>query len=174
MKIFEKIVKEVLKPFTKEGINYCIIGGLAVISYGVRRGTSDFDIVISEENIEKALKIIYEKGYKLITNIDEKKKKLYYCKTLNQALAYVRLLLPKVIKVNKGGLNGMFGDIWINIGIPYKKLEMDAQKFNLYGERVRIASVKDLIKLKKYSGRTVDKLDVYELRKIEKGEEGAG
>jgi len=60
----------------------------------------------------------------------------------------------------------MFGDIWINIGIPYKKLEKNAKRINLYGEKVRIASVKDLIKLKKFSDRTVDKLDVYELEKL--------
>lgn len=166
MKIFEKTVKEILKPFTKKGIDYCIIGGLAVIAHGVRRGTSDFDIVISEKNTEEAIKIIYEKRYKLITDIDEKKNKLYYCGTLNQAIAYVRIQIPKVIKINKGGLDGQFGDIWLNIGIPFEELEKNADKLKLYGEKIRIASVKDLIKLKKNSDRTVDKLDIYELEKL--------
>ena len=166
MKIFEKTVKEILSPFTKKGIDYCIIGGLAVIAHGIRRGTSDFDIVISEKNIEKALKIIYEKGYKLITDIDEKRNKLCYCRTLSQAIAFVRIQLPKVIKINKGGLDGQFGDIWLNVCVPFEELEKHSDKLKLYGEKIKIASVKDLIKLKKNSARTVDKLDMYELKKL--------
>ncbi len=43
----------------KEGINYCIIGGLAVNFYGYTRFTEDIDIFIesSEENIEKLKKV---------------------------------------------------------------------------------------------------------------------
>ena len=43
MRLFQKTVKEVLTPFRKNGIDYCVIGGLAVISTGIRRGTMDFE-----------------------------------------------------------------------------------------------------------------------------------
>ncbi len=56
MKFFLLLIKEM----NKEGINYCIIGGLAVNFYGYTRFTEDIDIFIesSEENIEKLKKVL--------------------------------------------------------------------------------------------------------------------
>ncbi|PIZ15362.1 hypothetical protein COY51_05455 [Candidatus Desantisbacteria bacterium CG_4_10_14_0_8_um_filter_39_17] len=163
MKIFERTVKEILKPFTRNGIDYCIIGGLAVIVSGVRRGTADFDIVIPKEKFEKAIEVIYNQEFKLITDIDDKKNKLYYCETVDQAIAYVKITMPKAIKINKGGFNGLFGDIWLKTVIPFEKLNQRAKKYKLYNEQIRIVAIDDLIKLKKSAGRPVDKQDIYEL-----------
>lgn len=167
MKLFERTVKEILKPFTQNQIDYCLIGGLAVIILGVRRGTADFDIVISKEKLEKAMEIIYRQGFKLITNID-KKNKLYYCKTVNQAIAYVKMTEPQAIKINKWGFNGLFGDIWLTTVVPFAELNQRAKKYKLYNEQIKIVDIDDLIKLKKFVGRPVDKQDIYELNLLKK------
>lgn len=168
MKLFERTVKEILNPFTQNQIEYCIIGGLAVIASGVRRGTSDFDIVIQKEKLGKALEIIYKQGFKLITDIDDKKDKLYYCNTLIQAIAYVKMTSPKAIKINKGGFSGLFGDIWLMTVIPFVELKQRAKKYKLYNEWIRIVSTEDLIKLKELAGRPVDKQDIRELKFLKK------
>lgn len=167
MKLFERTVKEILKPLTRNRIDYCIIGGLAVIASGVRRGTADFDIVIQEKKLEKALEIIYKQGFKLITDID-KKNKLYYCKNVTQAIAYAKLTTPKAIKINKGGFNGLFGDIWLKTIIPFTELKKRVKKYKLYNEQIKIVAIDDLIKLKKFADRPLDKQDIYELKLLKK------
>lgn len=168
MKLFERTIKEILRPLTKNNISYCIIGGLAVISSGVRRGTADFDIIIDETKLDKALEIIYRQKFKLITDINEKKEKLYFRKTLNQAIAYVKFTSPDALKINKGGFNGLFGDIWLKDTFEFEKIRKDSSVYTFYNERVYIAGIDDLIKLKKSAGRPVDKEDVYELKLIKK------
>lgn len=168
MKFFEKIVKEILKPFTQNKIDYCIIGGIAVIVSGVRRGTADFDMVISQDKFENAIKVIYKQGFKLITNINDKNNKLCYCKTVNQAIAYINITQPNAIKINKGGFNGLFGDVWLKTVIPFAKLKERSKKYKLYNEQIKIVSIDDLIKLKKSAGRSIDKQDIYELKLLKK------
>lgn len=166
MKFFERIVKELLKPFTVRGIDYCIIGGLAVIASGVRRGTADFDLTIPESKIEEALAVLYSQGFKIVTGINAESERLFYCGTLRQATAYMKITCPSVIKINKGGWNGLFGDIWLRPDVPFEKLRRNAVVSKLYGEEVKLASADDLIKLKKSAGRPVDKIDILELKSL--------
>lgn len=168
MEFFQKIITEILRPLRKSRIEYCIIGGLAVILLGVRRGTSDFDVVISEDKIEDALKIIYNRGFKLVTGIDDQKGRLYCCATLKQAIAYFKLTAPKALKLNKGGIDGLFGNIWLKTIVPFAELKRHSKKYKLYNEVINVASSEDLIKLKKIAGRAVDKQDIRELRFIKK------
>lgn len=168
MELFQKIITEILRPLRKNRIEYCIIGGLAVILLGVRRGTADFDIVIPEDKIEEALKTVYRRGFKLVTNIDEQKGRLYYCATLEQAIAYLKLTAPKALKLNKGGIDGLFGDIWLKTIVPFAELKKHSKKYKLYNELISVASPNDLIKLKKIAGRAVDKQDICELKLIKR------
>ena len=168
MKFFERIVKEILKPLSDSRIDYCIIEGLAIIASGVRRGTADFDLAISGKQTEDALEILYKQGFKLVTDVGAEKKKLFYCGTLKQAMAYLKVSSPSAIKVNKGGWEGLFGDIWLRTPIPFEKLRNDALESKLYGEKVKLASVNNLIKLKKAAGRPVDKIDILELKSLRK------
>jgi hypothetical protein len=166
MRIFERIVKEVLAPLKSNKVDYCIIGGLAVIAAGVRRGTMDFDIVIDKLKWKQALQILYKNGFKLVTSIDETKKKLLWCQTLKQAIAYISLTNPQVFKVNKDGWNGLYGDIWLDSKIPFDELRQHTYEVKIFNEEIRFASINDLIRLKKDTGRNRDKQDIEELRKI--------
>ena len=157
-----------MKPFRASGIDYCIIGGLAVIASGIRRGTADFDLVITESEAEEALAVVYEQGFKLVTDINAGREKLYYCNTLKHAVAYIKVSNPSAIKINKGGWDGLFGDIWLRTTIPFDKLRSNAVKGKFYGEEIKLASVDDLIKLKKAAGRPIDKIDVLELKSLRK------
>jgi len=168
MKFFERIVKEVLHPLTRHSIDYCVIGGLAIIASGVRRGTADFDIVIPEDKTAQALDILYGNGFRLITDIGKRDDRLSYCRTIEQAIAYVRVSRPSALKMNTGGWDGLFGDIWLRTAVPFQKLRKDASKVRLYGEEVKLASRNDLIKLKKAAGRPVDKVDILELKALAK------
>lgn len=58
----------------------------------------------------------------------------------------------------------MFGDIWLKTVIPFAKLKQRSEKYELYNEQIKFATVEDLIKLKKFAGRPVDKEDIYELK----------
>lgn len=61
----EKELIKVIKTLNKHKIQYMLIGGYAVILYGVRRSTFDIDIAIalSRENIWKTIQILNSIGF---------------------------------------------------------------------------------------------------------------
>ena len=60
--VFEYIVKE----FKEEEINFAIIGGLALQSYGITRTTQDIDFLILAENKEKIKELMIKGGFNLL------------------------------------------------------------------------------------------------------------
>ncbi len=50
--------------FEKADIPYVLIGGFAVNYYGVTRQTADVDLLITKENVAKALELLKRAGYK--------------------------------------------------------------------------------------------------------------
>jgi hypothetical protein len=54
----------VSSEFAKAGISCVLIGGFAVNYYGVTRQTADVDLLITKEDIAKALELLKKAGYK--------------------------------------------------------------------------------------------------------------
>jgi hypothetical protein len=65
-KILEKRILKILKKLQNEKIEFYIVGGMALVLYGIPRTTLDIDIIIpaDREIIQKLFKILKEENFK--------------------------------------------------------------------------------------------------------------
>jgi hypothetical protein len=156
---------EILEALHKKKVKYLIVGGLAVNLYGVPRVTQDIDLIIStkKSNIIKINEVLKDLGYipRLPVNpnylTDPKKVKdwvenrnlkafSFYHKKDNYKVIDILLVHPL-----------HFDESFKNKIV--KKVE---------NVEVFLASIDDLIKTKKYSGRMQDVSDIKMLKKVRK------
>jgi hypothetical protein len=138
----------ILESFQQEGVDFIIIGGVAVILHGMPRYSEDVDIIIrmNDENISKirtALSKLYkDESIKEIT-IDEIKSYsvLRYVSPFNDIIDIV----------------GNLGEAFNFENIEFQEMEVDNKIF-------KIASIKTLIDMKSNTYREKDMLDLLFLK----------
>jgi predicted nucleotidyltransferase len=153
----------IFKEMNKLGIDYLVIGGLAVNFHGVPRMTYDIDLMVllEPENILKLATKLTQWGYKPKIPIDprdladETKRNSWVHEKGMKALNFYSETLPI------GEI-----DIIIDTPIPYKELKNRAIRVELQDEKIPTISIHDLIELKLRAGRKQDLADVEYLRLV--------
>lgn len=158
------IYEDILREFQKDGIKYIVIGGIAVNLHGALRSTADLDILLemSEDNLKRFLVILKNNNYRSKQPIDpiqivDKKIREYLVAEKN---------LKAVNFYKKGGFEEV--DIIIDSPFGFKEAKNDIIWVRSGSIRIPLLSIDGLIKMKKNSGRTVDKLDIDALRRIKR------
>jgi predicted nucleotidyltransferase len=155
--------KVIFKDLNKLGIDYLVVGGLAVNFHGVPRMTYDIDLMIlpQSDNILRMVKKLTQWGYKPKIPVDPKdlanevKRNIWIQNKGMKALNFYSEKLPI------GGI-----DLVFDSPIPYDKLKSRAVRIELQGDRVPVVSIRDLIELKQQASRKQDLADVESLKKI--------
>jgi hypothetical protein len=145
---------EVVRLLGKHGVRYVMIGGLAAVTHGASLVTQDVDLCHArdEQNMERlaaALRGVNaglrgaEPGLPFVLD----------AKTLSNGDAFIFTTDIGAIDIlaTPAGTSG------------YEDLARTADVFDLFGQRVLVASIDDLIRMKRASGRTKDLLAVEEL-----------
>ncbi len=153
----------IFKELNGLGIDYLVVGGLAVNFHGVPRMTYDIDLMVllEPENILKLVKKLTQWGYKPKIPIDprdladETKRNSWVHDKGMKALNFYSETLPI------GEI-----DILIDTPVPYEELKGRAIKVELQDEKIPTVSVHDLIELKLRAGRKQDLADVEHLRMV--------
>ncbi len=151
----------IFKELNGLGIDYLVVGGLAVNFHGVPRTTYDIDLMVylEPENIRKLVTKLAKWGYRPKMPIDpkdladESKRDSWVREKGMKALNFYSETLPI------GEI-----DIIIDSPIPYEELRNRAIKVELQDERIPTVSIHDLIELKLRAGRKQDLADVEHLR----------
>jgi predicted nucleotidyltransferase len=148
---------EILRRLTAHGVDYVVIGGIAAVLHGSVRNTSDLDICFATDqgNLEALGEVLIELGARL--------------KGTEDAVAFVpdgRTL--RAIEVLT--MTTRLGDLDVlarPAGSPgYEVLRRNADRFDLGGFSVLVASIDDLIAMKLAAGRQKDLATVEELEAI--------
>jgi predicted nucleotidyltransferase len=155
--------QEIFKSLNNKGIDYLVVGGLAVNFHGIPRMTYDIDLMImlDPENVKKTVEQLSQWGYKPRVPVDpfrlsDPETREFWIKEKNMtALNFYNERLP-ISEI----------DIVIDSPIPYAKLKANAVYVVIEDERVPVVSIPDLIELKLASGRQQDLSDVEYLRLI--------
>lgn len=136
------------KYLAKNKVRYLLIGGAAVVIYGVPRSTLDIDIAIAPDlrNAERLYKALEEAGFGTIHLTTAEKILENELTVLNDFIRLDILTKPKALDFEKA---------WKNRKI--KKIK---------GIPVILASVPDIIRCKNAVGRITDKEDIKVLRKL--------
>jgi predicted nucleotidyltransferase len=153
----------IFKELNHLGIDYLVVGGLAVNFHGIPRMTYDIDLMVhlERENILKLVSKLTQWGYKPKIPIDprdladETKRNSWVHEKGMKALNFYSETLPI------GEI-----DILIDSPIPYEELRSRAIRVELQDEKIPTASIHDLIELKVRAGRKQDLADVEHLRMV--------
>ena len=163
-------IRDVLEAFARHGVDVCLVGGVAVNLHGIPRMTYDVDIVVamSTEQLTKTHAALLDLGLSCrlplrIADLADK--------NLRQQLRDERNL----IAVTYLDLSNPLREVDVLVCPPVEPdvILKNAVVLSLDGFPVRVASLQDLIAMKRVTGRAQDDADVAHLERIA-GEQAHG
>jgi len=162
------IYEGILRAFQKQKVKYVLVGGIAVNLLGSLRSTADMDILVemSDDNLAKVVTILKRNGYRVKQPVDP----MGIADKITRR-CWIREKHMKAFNFYKEeGLKEV--DIIIDTPVTFE----DAKKTIFWVKsgdiRIPVISINNLIKMKRNTGRSIDKLDIEELKKIKKMRRG--
>ncbi len=150
-------VSSLLGRLASARVDFVVIGGVAVIAHGYERNTKDLDICYSPDraNLEALGQVLLELGARL-RGIEEDVPFVADARTLLRTQILT-------LDTRAGGL-----DLLVDpTGAPaYGMLKERAERVEFDGFEIRIASIEDLLAMKRAANRPQDKADVQALEAI--------
>jgi len=138
------------KSLNSHKVKYLVIGGVAVITYGVPRATLDLDLFIESTipNVERCLKALKKAGFKTAS-----------LTSIGGILANELTVFEDYIRV----------DLFTQVkGLTFREAWRQRVRKNVQDIPVYFASAKDIIRSKKAAGRKVDLEDIKSLKSFRK------
>jgi hypothetical protein len=137
-------VMRVLAALEGAGVDYAVIGGVAVNLHGLARGTRDIDVFVAPtaENIERlkaALRSVYDDA-----SIDE---------------IQASDLLGEYPAVTYAPPNGPPMDLLTRLGKAFEYADVEAERYDVDGQLVRVATPRTLYRMKRGTVRPLDHAD---------------
>jgi len=141
---------EIIDALEKEKVDYVLIGGFAMVLYGMPRATQEIDIFIKyrEENIERLQKALYA---------------IFNNKNVFE-ITFMELQNYPVIRYSSD--EGFYVDILSNIGTVFSFEDLVYEELTVENHKINIASVETLYKLKEKTFRAIDKSDLLFLKQL--------
>ena len=138
-------------------VPYALVGGFAVALHGAVRGTVDVDLVVRlrEDVFQRTEKALNELG--LLSRLPVTASEVFrfreeYLRNRNlRAWTFVNPSRPSEI---------------VDVILSEDLARMDVEKFTIQNQVVRVASIADLIRMKRGTGRPQDREDVKALRRL--------
>jgi hypothetical protein len=151
--------ERLLTPLVAGGVDFVVIGGLAVIAHGYVRTTKDIDIV-------------YDSAY---DNLDRLGEVLVALKARLRGVDEDLPFVPDGRTLRRTGILTLTTSAgWIDLLVdppgapPYRELRASALRFDLFGTPIAVASLRHLKAMKRAAGRPADDADLDALAAIER------
>jgi predicted nucleotidyltransferase len=150
---------EILRRLVERGVDFVVIGGIAAVLHGSARTTFDLDITFATDdaNLVALGDVLTALGARL-KGVDDEVPFVADAQTLRR----VELL---TLVTSLGELDVLSGPPGAQ---PYGELRRNADRYDLGGFNVSVASIDDLIEMKQAAGRAKDLLDIEELEAIKR------
>ena len=151
--------RAILQLLTARGVDFVVIGGYAAVLHGSPRVTQDLDICFATdpENLSVLGRVLVDLNARLAGVEDD-----VPFRADARTLANITVL---TLVTDLGKLDVM---TMPSGAPPYPTMRDRADRFDLDGLLVRVASIPDLVAMKLAAGRTKDLADVDELTAIER------
>ena len=158
------IYEDILREFQKQKVKYVLVGGIAINLLGSLRSTADMDILVemSDSNLTKVVTILKKQGYVVKQPVDPMG---IADKTTREC--WIKKKHMKAFNFYKEeGLKEV--DIIIDTPISFEDAKKDILWFKSGDIRIPVISIDNLIKMKRNTGRSIDNLDIEELKRIKR------
>ena len=161
-------IAELLEALADEGVQYVLVGGLAVQLHGFARATFDIDLVLAmdDDNLGRFIDIANRLG--LTPGIPVPIESLRDPELLEQWHREKNMVAFSLREPQAGG--GVI-NLLLRPEVPFDRLLTNSVPGRLFGRTLRIASIDDLLIMKRSSNRPKDQLDIEALEKIKRGED---
>src|SRR3990172_8999679 len=148
---------ELLQTLSDEQVQYVLVGGLAVQLHGFLRSTFDIDLVLAmnDENLSRFIAVA--QGYGLVPVIPVPMDSLRNASLIDQWHREKGML---AFALREPHIGGSVVDVLVRSDVPYDRLMANAVAGELFGRKVWIASIDDLLVMKRIANRPKDQLDV--------------
>jgi len=159
------IFEPVFKALNERGVRYVVVGGLAVVLHGHPRMTVDVDLVIDldEREAMNAIEGLLAIGLTPRLPVDARQ---FADRAVREA--WVRDRGVQVFSMIDQSNALRVVDLFATHPIPFEGLWSRSEEMSLTGSTIRVASIPDLIAMKRISGRPLDQSDVEQLEAIQK------
>jgi hypothetical protein len=162
-------VGRVVEALGELGLEPVLVGGMALVVLGSRRVTRDFDFVVARpgETLARLLDVFYDRGFELASRVDKEGNVTATIDNRRVAAARLRLDAP----VSAYFLNPQTGlriDLLFDFPLPVARLARRARTVKAGSRIWRVASVADLLRLKKIArARRSSPADVVDIAFLE-------
>lgn len=156
--------EDVFRVFNRHKVKYIIVGGIAMNLLGSLRNTADLDILVemSDKNLLKMVNLLKEKKYKVRQPVDP----------MNLAIKQIResWIKEKNMKAFNFYKDDDLSEIDIIIDSPvsFEEARKSMVYVNVGNLKLPVISLDNLMKMKSKAFRTIDRLDLTELKKIKR------
>lgn len=166
MALFEPI----FSALNDSHVRYVVVGGLATVLHGFARLTADIDMIVDldPQEASRAVITLIDLGFRPRAPVD--------------ALQFADPQIRRMWFEEKGmrvmslwdPTNPMREvDLFVESPIDFDLLWKQSELIHVRGVMIRIASIPDLIKMKRLAGRAEDLVDIEALEEIQRRKQGA-
>ena len=159
MSVFEPI----FQMLNTAGVRYVVVGGLATVLHGYARLTADVDLAVdlAPEEATKMIQALVARGFRPQVPVLPEEfanptvREVWFRDKHMRAFSLVDPVNPMRVV-----------DLLLKPEIPFEELLARSQEVMLNKTKIRIASIDDLIALKRQAGRPQDLTDIEQLQAI--------
>jgi len=161
-----EIFKTIFTSLNAIGVQYLVVGGIAVFVHGYQRFTGDLDLILflNDDNLKKFESAMRKLGYleRLPISVRE----------LSNKLKVRDWLENKNLKAfsffSSDSHNSIVIDVIIEESLNFEEIFKKSVVKSFEDVNIPVVSVDDLIIMKEKAGRAKDEIDLEALRKIKK------
>jgi hypothetical protein len=157
-------IETILAGLNDAGVRYVVVGGVAVVLHGHLRFTADLDLVVAldDANARCAISALQNLGFtprppvnaEDFANPSEREK-------------WVREKGMTVFSLWSSRFPGTDVDLFVDEPLPFAEIEARGTEVTAGDVRIPVASIPDLISMKRHAGRPNDLEDIRALEEIE-------
>lgn len=168
---------DLLKLLTGAGVDFVLVGGLAVTLQGYQRVTMDVDVVLAmgEENLQRFMSAAKAAGLRptIPVSLDSLAQPELIDKWFHEmgqagkpcSGCSQKGMLAFSLRSNEAKATVM--DVLVKPSVPFVELRRDATIIKVGSLDIPVASIAHLIEMKTGTGRTKDIIDIEELRRLQ-------
>lgn len=161
--------EELLAYLEQSDVRFVVVGGVAVVIQGHARLTVDVDLVLDLEsgNVRRAIEALSARGLRPLLPVDpydfaDEAKRRDWIETKNLQVFSMRDEKNSLLTV----------DFFAEEPIPFEELWARADVVTLGGRSIHVASIADLIRMKRTAARPQDMIDIEHLESIARKRHG--
>ena len=157
-----------LQALAENDVDFVLVGGLAVQLHGYLRSTFDIDLVLAmnDANLTRFIDVARKLGLRPVSPVD-----IDALRDAAQIDQWHREKGMLAFALREPQAAGSVIDVLVRPNVSYEQLIENAVESRLFGRRIRIAGIDDLLSMKRIANRAKDRLDIEALERIKRGED---